>query len=227
MKPEHVSNVIAAVSALIAVIAIVVATSRSDEVDRLDIEKRLSALEIGIQRKADSDNLASSSTRIENLETRLNESRQQIGAKADLKDSATREDLVRMEGRWQTTVSGKTDLDAVNALVNPLRTRLSETESRIGVVATSLSSAKAGFEASFTEKTTGIQHSNASATGISGNLVVGDNKWDGKEVRKEVGKSKNQCPDGWYLVGIGGLDKDGGRYCTDCLTHIEFFCRQI
>lgn len=227
MKPEHISNLVATISAIIAVIAIVVSTSKSEEIDRIDLENRISALESTIKKKSDLEKLTENAIKINNLDEKINDTKQQLGAKADIKDVVTKGELIRLETAWDKKISGKTDLPSVTAIIDPLRKRISEAESKFGKVSQSLSSTKATLESQLASKTTAISHSNPRETSITGNLVTATNKWDGTPTRKEAGKTVVRCPDGWYVVGIGGIDRDGGGYCADCLTHIEFYCRQL
>lgn len=73
----------------------------------------------------------------------------------------------------------------------------------------------------------GIEVSNDQLNKLKGNLEVVSNRWDGNATSKTVHTSIDYCPEGWYVVGMRGIDTDGGKYCTSCISNIEFVCRKL
>jgi len=73
----------------------------------------------------------------------------------------------------------------------------------------------------------GIEVSNGQLNKLKGNLEVTANRWDGEAKTERVHTSTKYCPEGWYVVGMRGIDTDGGKYCTSCISDIEFVCRKI
>lgn len=73
----------------------------------------------------------------------------------------------------------------------------------------------------------GIEISNGQLNKLKGNLEVVSNRWDGDIKKVRVHTSMKYCPDGWYVVGMQGIDTDGGKYCTSCISDIEFVCRKL
>jgi hypothetical protein len=73
----------------------------------------------------------------------------------------------------------------------------------------------------------GIEVSNDQLNKLKGNLEVVANRWDGEAESRTVHTSIDYCPDGWYVVGLRGIDTDGGKFCTSCISNIEFVCRKL
>ncbi len=77
------------------------------------------------------------------------------------------------------------------------------------------------------ERTNGIVQSNANLTQVRGNFAVEKNRWDGEVETRRAGTSMVLCPEGSYVVGLHGVDDDGGKYCKACISKIEFECRKL
>ena len=73
----------------------------------------------------------------------------------------------------------------------------------------------------------GILVSNDQLNHLKGNLEVESNKWDGEPQTIRTHTNVATCPEGWYIVGMRGIDTDTGRYCTSCISHVEFICRKL
>jgi hypothetical protein len=73
----------------------------------------------------------------------------------------------------------------------------------------------------------GIEIANDQLFRIRGNLEVDGNRWDGEPATVRVGGGAKSCPEGWFVVGMRGVDTDGGDYCGDCISQIEFVCRKL
>lgn len=84
-----------------------------------------------------------------------------------------------------------------------------------------------GAESGATTMPAGIEVSNDQLNKLKGNLEVVSNRWDGSATFKTVHTSIDYCPEGWYVVGMRGIDTDGGNFCTSCISNIEFVCRKL
>ena len=73
----------------------------------------------------------------------------------------------------------------------------------------------------------GIEVSNGQLNKLKGNLEVESNRWDGEATSITVHTSIDYCPEGWYVVGMRGIDTDTGKFCTSCIQKIEFECRKL
>ena len=51
--------------------------------------------------------------------------------------------------------------------------------------------------------------------------------WDGEETTVSSNRAKAVCPDGQYVAGIHGIDTDTGKFCTSCISIIDFVCRPL
>jgi hypothetical protein len=52
-------------------------------------------------------------------------------------------------------------------------------------------------------------------------------KWEGDEKQVTSINQKMLCPDGQYVVGIYGEDRDHGKFCTTCISAVRFYCRPL
>jgi len=41
------------------------------------------------------------------------------------------------------------------------------------------------------------------------------------------GEVPAECPAGQYVAGLVAVDRDGGRYCTTCISGVRLICRDI
>lgn len=73
----------------------------------------------------------------------------------------------------------------------------------------------------------GIEISNGQLNKLKGNLEVPENRWDGDPTSIRVHENVKYCPEGWYVVGMRGIDTDNGGYCSSCISDIEFVCRKL
>jgi hypothetical protein len=63
---------------------------------------------------------------------------------------------------------------------------------------------------------------------------LGNLQKDAASLRRESGTESQlisggvqKCPAGQVVVGIQGIDTDGGRACTSCISEIKIFCRPV
>ena len=84
-----------------------------------------------------------------------------------------------------------------------------------------------GTESEGPELPDGIEVSNNHLNKLKGNLLVTENRWDGDPISETVHTDIKYCPEGWYVIGLKGIDTDTGGYCANCISHIEFVCRKL
>jgi hypothetical protein len=78
------------------------------------------------------------------------------------------------------------------------------------------------------QQISGIPTATEKVLEVKGNLEVPNNRWDGEEAtRRALRTSMFRCPEGTYVVGMQGIKTDTGKFCTTCISEIEFVCRGL
>ncbi len=49
----------------------------------------------------------------------------------------------------------------------------------------------------------------------------------GPTMQKRSNNNWEECPPGYYVEAIRGRDVDGGKFCTSCISQIEFRCKKL